>query len=436
MKLKGYKSAGLIIIALLGMQNAGFAQAAPAIPATPNVSKTGKGDFSLNMDNFSKDLQMNLNDLGKTLAVQLNSIAPKINKALSNVGKDINVEIPEVHLDLSDLDIDLDPKVEMEAPDVVTENNTDNRGQQERSKTYSKTYPLDGNDRVKLTSQFGKITVNTWDRREVKVDVEIRAQAGSDDDAQKLLNGVQINDSKSGDEVSFRTRIDNGNNNNSWNIFSWGGNNKKRKIIVNYTVYMPAKTDLSVEESYGAIVLPDLDGVVRISSSYGSVQVENLSNPSNDIQGSYGSLKAGSINGARLEYSYGSANIEECNNIKADLSYGSFKLGKLKGAADFNISYVGGFKIGEIVNSFKKLSVDASYSGVSVGTPNTNFDFDITTSYGGFNYNDDKVTVTSKNPPDGSKRIGTTRNYKGHVGRGGTDSQVIIRSSYGGVNFE
>jgi hypothetical protein len=68
--------------------------------------------------------------------------------------------------------------------------------------------------------------------------------------------------------------------------------------------------------------------------------------------------------------------------------------------------------------------------------PNNNFEFDITTSYGGFNYNSDKVTITSKTPPDGSKHIGTTRNYKGHVGKGGSDAQVNIQTSYGGVNFE
>jgi hypothetical protein len=81
--------------------------------------------------------------------------------------------------------------------------------------------------------------------------------------------------------------------------------------------------------------------------------------------------------------------------------------------------------------------VNSSYSGVSLGVPGgNNFDFDITTSYGGFNYNDDKVTITSKTPPDGSKHIGPTRNYKGHFGKEGAEAQVNIHTNYGGVNFE
>ena len=75
-------------------------------------------------------------------------------------------------------------------------------------------------------------------------------------------------------------------------------------------------------------------------------------------------------------------------------------------------------------------------AGVSIGVGNASFDFDVSTSYGGFNYDDGKTTVTSKNPPDGSKHIGTSRSYKGHVGKGGSDATVRISTSYGGVNFD
>jgi hypothetical protein len=264
--------------------------------------------------------------------------------------------------------------------------------------------------------------------------VQIKAQADNDDDAQKLLDGVQIRDSKEGGQVVFRTEIER--SNSSWKLWNFGGQ-KKHKVEIDYTVYMPAKTDLDVEDSYGGIELPDLSGVVKISSSYGGILAQNLSNPNDVIEGSYGSLKAGSVNGAKLDFSYGSVDIDECNNLKADLSYGSFKLGRLTGSAEFDISYVSGFKIEDMANSFKKLNIDASYSSVALGVPgNNNFNFDITTTYGGFNYDDSKVTITSKTPADGSKHTGPTRNYKGHVGGAGSQGQITIHTSYGGVNFE
>jgi hypothetical protein len=418
MKAKIYKPALLVLIALaIGVK--GFAQ------ETTNKEQSkvfNEKEFQQKMDGLGKNLEMNLKDIGKNLAIQLSDIAPKINIKINDLVKNINEDIiPQINIELNNIDSDID----------ATENDAANI----KVKNYSKSYPIDRNDKIKLSNQYGRITINTWDRNEVKVDVQIKATANDDETAQKLIDGVQIRDSKDGGLVSFKTSIE-PNNKGSWKIWNWG-NNKMHKLEINYTVSMPSRTDLNVECSYGTIILPDLQGKVRISSSYGSVEAQDLSNPSNEIEGSYGSLKAGNINGGRMEFSYGSVNLQECNNLKADLSYGSFKLGKLKGTADFDLSYVGGFKIEEIGSTFKKLNINSSYSSVSLGIPgNNNFDFDITTNYGGFNYNDDKVTITSKTPADGSRHYSSTKNYKGHFGKSGSDADINIHATFGSVNFQ
>jgi hypothetical protein len=377
-------------------------------------AKIKKKAIEAEAKSFSRDLELSLNNLGADISTRVDKLTPKIEAAVNNIVSDVDVS-------------------------VSTDGNSysytsTNGGKYEKSKTYSKTYPIDGNDRIKLANQYGKIQVNTWDRHEVKVDVLIKAQAEDEGAAQKLLDGVHINDGKDGDEVTFRTEIERiGGGFKFWDF----GSNKKHKVEIDYTVYMPARTDLTVEDSYGGIELPDLAGKVKISTSYGSVSADNLRNTANEIEGSYGSLRVGSMGGAKLDFSYGSVDIDACGAMKADLSYGSFKLGKLSGPGEFDISYVGGFKIDELVGSFKKLKVDASYSSVSLGVPGSNnFNFDITTTYGGFNYDDGKVTITSKNPPDGAKHIGPTRNYKGHFGRDGSDGMINIQTSYGGVSFD
>jgi hypothetical protein len=430
MRSKIFKPALLLLMALLVVNSVGFAQDISISVDVQNPSVSVKTnfndkDFQAKMNDLNKELKAGLKDFGKNLSLSLNGISPKINLDLNNLGDDINIDVnPKIDL-----------KFNVDGDGInSSDNDMEDGNRSQKSKSYSKTYPIDGNDKIKLSNQYGKITVNTWDRHEVKVDVQIMAQAKDDDDAQKLLDGVQINDSKNGDLVSFKTEIQN--NNGSWKIWNWGSN-KQHKLQIDYTVYMPAKTDLNIEDSYGSIELPNLDGRIKLSTSYGSASIQNLSNPSNDLEGSYGSLKAGSVNGGRLNFSYGSVDMDECNNLKADLSYGSFKLGKLKGAGDFDLSYEGGFKIDELENSFKRLNVNTSYSGLTLGIAgNNNFDFDITTNYGGFNYDDSKITFTSKTPPDGSSHIGTSRNYKGHFGKGNGDVKVTVHTSYGGVNFE
>jgi len=432
MRVKAFKAA-IIVLAVLTVHSAGFAQQQPKAPVAPENRKVDQ-TIMLNMDDLTKDLNVSL----KNLEVTLNNIGPQINMAVNKINKKVRVKISSrVNVELNGLD-DLNLNLDNIAPQIDLELNTGQAGTGNKAvkyKSYSKSYPIDGNDRIKLSNQYGKITVITWDRHEMKVDVQIKAEATDDNEAQKLLDGVHIRDSKEGGQVSFRTSIE-PNNNNTFKLFNWG-NNKKHKLEINYTVYMPSRTDLNVEDSYGSIVLPDLQGRVRISSSYGSVTAENLANPSNQIEGSYGSLKVGRFSGGHVDYSYGNVEIAECNNLMGGLSYGSVKLGKLTGTADLDLSYVSGFKIGEMGEALKRLNINATYSGISLGMPgNNNFNFDITTTYGGFNYKDGKVFITTKTPADGSKHYSSTKTYKGHFGKGTTDAQVSIRSTYGSVNFE
>jgi hypothetical protein len=421
MTAKAYKYKTLILTALVALgcgsalgQDVSVTVSNPASGNAVVKASVNTKSIVAKANVLSKNLELTLGDLGTDISSEVADLAPKIVASATSMLSDI--------------------KVDVNTDSAGFSNSGDAQGfRSEKSKSYSKSYPLDGNDRIKLVNQYGRIQVNTWDQHQIKVDVQIKVQAEDDATAQKLLDGVQIHDSKDGDDVTFRTEIERFGS--SWKLFNFG-NNDKHKVEINYTVYMPAKNDLDVENSYGAINLPDLSGKVKISCSYGAVSAQNLNGPSNEIEGSYGSVKAGWVSGAKLDYSYGNVELDGCNTLKADMSYGSFKLHKLTGTGEFDISYVGGFKIEELSDSFKRLKVDASYSGVAVGTDGAgSFNFDITTTYGGFDYNPSKTTITSKNPPDGSKHIGPTRNYKGHTGRDGSDASVNIHTSYGGVDF-
>lgn len=70
----------------------------------------------------------------------------------------------------------------------------------ERSKSFSKSFNVDNNDKVNLNNQFGSIVIKTWDKKEVRVDVDIKAYSNSDSDVQKLIDGVSIDAAKNGED--------------------------------------------------------------------------------------------------------------------------------------------------------------------------------------------------------------------------------------------
>ena len=232
MKSKIYKINLLTLMALLVLNIAGFAQSSPRPPA--NAGKQTSDIIQLKIDDLSLNMKVDLDGVVKTIVRRASEIAPKINLELKDISLDLENIVPNIDLALKEPD-----GTDNENTDGF-ENSVDSHAVKEKSKTYSKSYPVDGNDKIKLSSQYGKIIVSTWDRHEIKVDVLIKAQATDDVEAQKLLNSVQIYDSKNGDIVYYRTEIER-NNGGSWKLWNWGNNNKTRKLEIDYNVYMPAK---------------------------------------------------------------------------------------------------------------------------------------------------------------------------------------------------
>jgi hypothetical protein len=304
----------------------------------------------------------------------------------------------------------------------------------EKSKTFSKSYALDANDAIEISNYYGKINVNTWAKKEVKVDVDIKAYANEDADAQKLLDQTTINSGKDGNVVSFKTDINQGGN-SWWGTITQNGKvTKTRKVVINYTIYMPAKSALSVNNKYGSVNLPDLDGKLNIKNSYGGLVAKTLTNTDNIIVINYGDANIASMSGSQVNVAYGSLALDEADNLNATVKYSPIKIGKLNSSGIIDVKYGGGLVINDLGKGFKTLAINSSYTPVKLGSSSTtNADFDVTTHYGDFSY-DNTTNVTSQTP-DKDRGYTSTKNYKGHVGKGSSDKVITIKSSYGSVKF-
>jgi hypothetical protein len=292
----------------------------------------------------------------------------------------------------------------------------------EKTKNVSKSYPVDKDDKLRINSRYGKVTINTWEKNEIKVDVEIKVSGPSESRLQEALDRVHINESKQGNVISFETVFDPVN----LSFRSSGGNNNRE---VNYTVYMPSSNALDIKHSYGSISLPDFNGPLNIQGSYGSLKTGNLTNPSNTISYKYGGVTIGNLKSGVLDVAYGSLNIVNSGKLDANISYSPIKIETISGDIDLNLRYSGGLKVGKVDPLVKKINIDASYSSVSLGfDPAANFSFDVTGNYSSFNYNKDKVNVISNE---------SSNNKKSYIGKygNGSDAQVTIRSNYGSVKF-
>ena len=301
-------------------------------------------------------------------------------------------------------------------------------------KNYSKVYPADAGDKLVIDNRYGKIVVNTWDKDSFKVDVQIKASAHDDSQAQDILDDVSIADAKDGSSVAFRTDIDEGKS--IWKTIFGGGDWSSHSLEVDYTVYMPAKNELVIRNRYGAVFLPNLGGKVTVDCAYGSFHAGSLSGES-AIRVKYGNADIDNLGTSALDLSDGNLTLRSVGKIEANVTYSGIKIGKLRETGAFNIRYGGGLKIEDLDKNVSSLAINSTYSSVNIGlSGDENANFAVTVHYGDFNYNARSITFTDKSPGDNDHGPNFTKSYKGVLGKGNPDKNIAINTSYGSVQFD
>ncbi|WP_411273240.1 hypothetical protein [Daejeonella sp.] len=379
----------------------------------------------------TRNISNEISSLFRTVAFEIMKIDfEKVGAAIGTVAEEVGREVQNIEREVGDIEIIITNRTNGDHP----EPEAGYIGTAEKTRMISKTYSVDRNDKFAINNQFGRVVIHTWAKNEIKVDVEVKAFEASDGDAAKLLETVNITDTRLNNVISFKTTFEK----TSMNIWSRvkNGKEERRGVQVNYEIYMPAKNALDITNRYGSTVVPDFAGPVNISSSYGSLTSGKLDNPANQVKVSYGSATMSDYANGNLAVSYGSLKLANADKVNATIKYSGAKITKLSNGGNFELSYAGGFKIDEVDKNVKNLNINSSYSGVTLGIDeNADIDFDVTVSYAGFNYDNQKMNlVTQLTDADKSKSWSPTKNYKGSMGRG-SDSKITIKSNYGGVKF-
>ncbi len=445
MRRKISKYVMCLVASLFIISKAGFAQDLPT-PPPPLPDEIG-----IKIDSALSNINMKALDLktNKQLKIAMQRLNKDLKKSLKGLNKDLdlknldlnelklsqdlikNIDLSSLNKDLGNLSKDIAESLkDMDFNSSIEEDCSENV--QQKTKNFFKIYSVDANDALSITNKYGKVIVNTWDKSEIKVDVQIKCGARSDEVAQKILDGISISDSKSGNTISFTTNFKKSSNDGSiWDMFS--GRDGNRKIEVNYTIYMPSKNSLAINNRYGAIILPDFEGKLNIESSYGSFSGKNLNHTGNEIKVKYGSANIERLTSSNISIGYGNLDLGTVHKLNAEIHYGSAEINRVTGEATIDARYAGKVALAHLDNNFNNLTVNASYSNVTVGvSPTINANLDIVTHYGEFQHGEHTVTFT--NSEKSSSYF--TKTYKGYIGKSNSEKTITIRTNYGNIAFE
>jgi hypothetical protein len=252
--------------------------------------------------------------------------------------------------------------------------------------------------------------IMTWDKNEIKVDVNITGKSdNSDQRAQEIVDRITITDSKSGNTVSFKTNFADEHKNNDKRDRD---ENHNEGMEVNWSVYLPAGNALTAENQFGKMIVPDIRGEANLTSKFGSLTAGKISN-ARSITVEFGSADIAQMNGGELTIKFSSGTVKKLGgDINSDLEFSQVKL--------------------ELDNDLKSIQIDNSYSTVYLDLDRSfSANYDISTSHGEFTNN--TAFAIKRQGNDDDNRYGPRFNNRYSGTSGGGAAKVRVNSSFGEI---
>lgn len=326
-------------------------------------------------------------------------------------------------------------------------------GTVEKKKTIYKLFDVDASDVLTVDNQFGQVTVAIWEKSEIRVQITISANSESDDRAQQFMDAVDIDEKRTGNQIVIRTNFSQSATLN-WNIGNWKNGRERNNVRIDYAVSMPRQNALTVRNRFGNTSIPAFYAPLTVHNRYGNFSADDLANRVNDIDVAYGQATIRMLDQGKVDIAYGSLDLDRVNvltlvnkfgklrigevgRLTADIDYSGATIGTLRESGRIKLSFSGGFRIEQMPKSADNLDIQASYSSVALPmNSNADSDFDVTVSYGNFNYSSGPAVHLTTNPDDQGNHRGVriTKQYIGKIGRG-TGTKIRVVSRFGNVSF-
>lgn len=322
----------------------------------------------------------------------------------------------------------------------------------ERKKTIVLLYDVEQQDRLNISNKFGQVKVDLWKRSEIQITVRVTAHSLAEETLESYLNAVVIDERREGSQINIATVIQSLEGQN-WPTPS----DSKDSLIgnylqIDYTISMPAQNGLTVNNKFGNTIISTFKAPLAVFVQYGNFSANSLTHSETSIKVEYGTAEIKKMNDGGVDVSYGNLDVKSANIVKLSNKWGKLRLGKaneltttvsysetdigiVHQSALITISFSKKFHIERLPETLANLDMAISYSSVVLPVDrNSNYNFDVSMTNGGFTYPANRSIVLMNQSTTGTESSSVKR-YSGTVGKG-TGSKVQLVGDYSTVGFK
>lgn len=329
---------------------------------------------------------------------------------------------------------------------------------EEVKKQLQQEFEVNDNTTLVLKNRFGNITINNWDKNQVLIDVTITVEHPDKEDANRMLEFLDVKFKESGNIVEAITEID-----EKMRKMKWGNENKR--FSIDYVVSMPSNLQLDLANKYGNVIIDELTGLAKIELKYGKLKANKILRGADDpksevtlayakgssiemvkwlkvnmkysgltidqgevlgLYSRYSELNADALKSLVFDSKYDVYRIDRIAVLKGEGGYTTYSVDHLEKKLDISTNY-GKCVIDEVGPDFTEIKFDASYCKLEATIdPAASYNIEAEASYG-------KIDV-----PDSGKlsriKQSNTMTISGTVGKNANPkASVKAKTKYGSI---
>jgi hypothetical protein len=269
-----------------------------------------------------------------------------------------------------------------------------------KQREISRSFRVNSGSVVQVANKYGNINVIPWQKDSVRVEINLKVQGKQVAKVDKIMASIDFELMSFGNYINARTTFRD-NQATFWkDVVSYAGQviNTSNNLQIDYIIYMPASTDLKIDNKFGNIYTDSHTGKVDIKIANGDLQARDFSgNLKLEIE--FGSATLKTVNSAELIVNYSDlslsgataiilnsrsstldieevrqleinsqrdkVNIRECHSINGESYFSKVKIGMLESSATLATKY-GELKLNSVLKGFRMLHLTSEYTDILI----------------------------------------------------------------------
>ncbi len=200
------------------------------------------------------------------------------------------------------------------------------------TKTLNRTFKVKVEPEIELLNKYGQVIVDTWNSDSVRVEVEVSAFASKEENAQRMLDRVEVDFSEVQGNLKIETILDRKADAISelWNKVTDFSKTvlSENNLHINFRLSVPPQTFLLLTNKFGDVYIDEL-GKANLFVSYGNLKINALQK-SSTIELRFGSARIKRIQDALLKLNIAEVSIETAENLEIESLSSTVEVEKAK----------------------------------------------------------------------------------------------------------